>query len=67
MKALLNIETDTADKLALLIRVAEEMGMGVEQAYPNDPFTLASQSSLTEAWDSPEDSHWDEAFAHLKK
>ena len=67
MKTVLNIEADTADKLNLLIRVAEEMGIIVEPATAVDPVTLASQDSLAEAWNSPEDTHWDEALASLKK
>ena len=67
MKALLSIETETAEKLNLLMRVAEEMGMAVEAKAEIDPLTLISEGSLAEDWNSPEDERWDESFAHLKK
>ena len=67
MKTVLNIEADTADKLNLLIRIAEEMGIVVEPSTAVDSVTVASQDSLAEAWNSPEDAHWDEALARLNK
>jgi len=67
MRTVLNIQTDTADKLNLLIRVAEEMGMEVEQELAIDLVALASQDSLAEAWNSPEDAHWDKVATHVKK
>ena len=41
MKATLNIEANTEDKLKLLIRVAEEMGMAVSRSSIMDFSTLA--------------------------
>ncbi len=67
MKTLLSIETDTSDKLNLLIRVAEEMGMDVKTNLEIDPITLASESSLAEDWISPEDERWNELFPNQKK
>ena len=67
MKATLKIEADTEDKLQLLIRVAEEMGIAVKSSTLVDECTAVSESVLAEDWDSPEDARWDEVFAHLKK
>ena len=67
MKATLKIEADTEDKLQLLIRVAEEMGIAVKSSTLVDEYTAVSESVLAEDWDSPEDARWDEAYAHLKK
>jgi hypothetical protein len=67
MKTVLSIVTETEDKIDLLIRVAEEMGLKVERKNTKDISFLVSEASLAEAWNSPEDTRWDEAFAHLKK
>ena len=67
MKATLNIEANTEDKLKLLIRVAEEMGMEVKTSALIDEYSAISESTLAEDWDSPEDKRWDELYAHLKK
>lgn len=67
MKTVLSIVTETEDKIELLIRVAEEMGLQVERKNTNDLSFLVSEASLAEAWNSSEDARWDEAFAHLKK
>lgn len=67
MKTVLSIVTETSDKVELLIRVAEEMGLKVERKDTEKPYFLVSEASLAEAWDSPEDARWDNAFAHLKK
>ena len=55
MKATLNIEANTEDKLKLLIRVAEEMGMEVKTSALIDEYSAVSESTLAEDWDSPED------------
>ena len=67
MKTVLSIITETSDKVDLLIRVAEEMGLNVEVKDTADPYFLLSEASLAEEWNSPEDARWDEVFAHLKK
>jgi hypothetical protein len=67
MKATLNIEADTADKLHLLIRVAKEMGIAVKQSSSIDEYTTISEASLAIDWESAEDARWDELYAHLKK
>ena len=67
MKATLNIEANSEDKLRLLIRVAEEMGIQVKTTESVDEFTKVSESVLAQDWDSPEDARWDELYAHLKK
>ena len=67
MKATLNIETDNQDKLQLLIRVAEEMGIAVNASPLADEVTAISEASLAEDWLSPEDARWDEVYAHLNK
>ncbi len=67
MKATLRIEAETEEKLRLLIRVAEEMGMEVQANTIVDSYSIASEPSLAEDWDSPEDARWDEQYAHLKK
>lgn len=67
MKTVLSIVTETADKIDLLIRVAEEMGLKVERKNTDDLSFLVSEASLAEAWNSPEDARWDDAFANLKK
>ena len=67
MKATLKIEADTEDKLRLLIRVAEEMGIAVNASPLVDEYTVISETSLAEDWSSPEDARWDIAYAHLKK
>jgi hypothetical protein len=67
MKATLNIEANNEDKLRLLIRVAEEMGMQVKTTQAVDDVSIASENVLAEDWDSPEDARWDELYAHLKK
>lgn len=59
MKATLQIEADTEDKLRLLIRVAEEMGIEVKSNLLVDPCTAICESSLAKDWDSPEDARWD--------
>lgn len=67
MKIMLTIETENSDKLILLMRVAEEMGMLVESKSEIDPFTLIAEKALAESWNSPEDTAWDKAYAHLKR
>ncbi len=67
MKATLKVETETEDKLNLLIRIAEEMGMSVNTDLAADEITTVSESVLAEDWNSPEDARWDEMYAHLKK
>lgn len=67
MKATLKIEADNEDKLRLLIRVAEEMGIAVNANPLLDEYTVISENSLAEDWNSPEDARWDMAYAHLKK
>ena len=67
MKATLKIEAITEDKLRLLIRVAEEMGMEVQASSLIDEYTVISEPALAEDWNSPEDARWDVAYAHLKK
>lgn len=66
MKATLKIETNTEDKLRLLIRVAEEMGMEVKESSTVDEYSVVSENVLAEDWNSPEDERWDEVYAHLK-
>lgn len=68
MKTILSIESDTTEKLELLIRIAEEMGMTVETFSKEvEPYTLVSEEALAEDWNSPADDRWDEVFAHLEK
>ncbi len=67
MKATLNIEADNQDKLQLLIRVAEEMGIAVNASPFVDEVTVLSEAALADDWLSPEDARWDEVYAHLKK
>lgn len=68
MKALLTIDTDKTDKIDLLVRIAVEMGLKVERTTVADDLSfLISEPSLAEAWNSPEDARWDEAFSHLKR
>lgn len=67
MRTHLTIDADSEDKLRLLIRVAEEMGLEITSREVADEYTLISESSLAEDWNSPEDARWDEVYAHLKK
>ena len=67
MKANLTIQSVNEDKVRLLIRIAEEMGLEVTSHSLVDEYTLVSESALAEDWNSPEDERWDEAYAHLKK
>lgn len=67
MKATLKIEADNADKLHLLIRVAEEMGIAIKATSEQDDLTAVSELSLATEWNSTEDDRWDEVYAHLKK
>jgi hypothetical protein len=67
MKATLNIEANNEDKLRLLIRVAEEMGMQVKTTRAKKDFSRVSENVLAEDWNSLEDARWDELYAHLKK
>ncbi|MBX2899270.1 MAG: hypothetical protein KF775_06455 [Cyclobacteriaceae bacterium] len=67
MKAVLRIESESNEKLQLLARLAEEMGMNVSAGGREDEFTLISEESLAEDWNSPEDEQWDTAYSYLKK
>jgi hypothetical protein len=67
MRANLTIEADNEDKVRLLIRIAEEMGLEVTSRPLADEYTLVSEPSLAEDWNSPEDERWDDVYAHLKK
>lgn len=68
MKTVLSIVSDSEDKVDLLVRIAEEMGLTVERKILEDEMSfLVSEPSLAEAWNSPEDAKWDEAFRHLRK
>ncbi len=67
MKTILSIESDSKDKLNLLIKLAREMGMTVEtSSEAENMYSMVSESALSKDWDSQEDKRWDEAFAHLK-
>lgn len=67
MQSIITITQGDRDKIELLVRVAEEMGLTVNVSNTIDPYTIASEASLAEDWNSPEDARWDEVFAHLKK
>jgi len=67
MKTLLSIETDKEDKLNLLLQVAKEMGMTVEKSPSIDSYSIVSENSLGEVWNSEEDGQWDKLFPRLKK
>jgi hypothetical protein len=67
MRANITIEANSEDKVRLLIRIAEEMGLEVTSHSLADENTLVSEPSLAEDWNSPEDERWDVAYAHLKK
>lgn len=41
------------------VKTAEVLPKPAETAAEVDPVTLASEASLAESWDSPEDSRWD--------
>lgn len=60
------VKTDSAEKLALLIKVAREMGITVVPEYPLDEVTLVSEPSLAEAWGSKEDARWDKLYGKKK-
>lgn len=66
MKTTIFIETDSPEKLALLIKVAREMGITVVPQYPVDEVTIVSEPSLGEAWNSKEDKRWDELYGKKK-
>jgi hypothetical protein len=44
MKATLTIESDNSDKLNLLMRVAQEMGLAVTNSNVSDDFSMLSRS-----------------------
>lgn len=68
MKAVLNIDADEAEKIDLLVRIAEEMGLRVVRRNLVDELNfLVSEPSLAEAWNSPEEARWDDGFRHVKK
>lgn len=65
-RALLTSTSD--DKMILLIKLAEELGITVMQLPSkaddkNIPFAAISESSLAEEWLSEEDSRWDEFYS----
>ena len=69
MKATLTFETETVEKINLIIRLALEMNIKVHEGskeikeYANDlGLTIASEPSLSEAWDSEEDTQWDTLY-----
>lgn len=66
MKATILIETDSAEKLTLLIRVAREMGITIIPKFPVDEVTVVSEPSLAEAWKSKEDARWDKLYGKKK-
>lgn len=70
MKATITFESATIEKLNMLIRIAEAIGIKVMNdkkeihAYSNEPdVSIVSEPSLAEAWDSEEDNRWDELYA----
>jgi hypothetical protein len=65
-RALLTSTSD--DKMALLLKLAEELGITVKQlpAKANGteiPYAAISESSLAEEWLSEEDNRWDEFYS----
>ncbi|MFZ5971200.1 MAG: hypothetical protein ACOYXA_06380 [Bacteroidota bacterium] len=67
MRATLEVEAETIEKIKLLVRVAEEMGIDVKTGTVTDEFDLVSSDALAEDWESPEDSRWDALFENLRK
>jgi hypothetical protein len=53
MRAHLTIDADSEDKLRLLIRVAEEMGLEITSRSIADEYTLISEPSLAEELEQP--------------
>jgi hypothetical protein len=66
VKTTISIETDSSKKLALLIKVAREMGIVVTPQCVIDQLTVVAESSLMEAWESKEDDRWDEVYGNKK-
>jgi hypothetical protein len=68
MKTKLEIETNSPDKILLLIKVAKEMGIDIKETgnnyhSVNDEVSIVSEPSLSEAWLSKEDERWDNLYS----
>jgi len=61
------VKTDSDEKLALLLKVAREMGITAEPQFPVDEVSVVSEPSLAEAWNSKEDERWDKLYGKKKK
>jgi hypothetical protein len=66
-KTTIIVKTDSDEKLALLLKVAREMGIMAEPQIPVDEVTIVSEPSLAEAWNSKEDQRWDKLYGKKKK
>lgn len=63
------LTSTSEDKMALLLRLAEELDITVKRLPDNAvaeeavPYAAISESSLAEEWLSEEDSRWDEYYS----
>lgn len=62
MKTTVTLQSDSSEKINLLIHVAHEMGIktSTENSTEEKEWNVASEKTLSEDWLKPEENKWDD-------